>query len=82
MLGVVAELAKAGVAYGQIVTPASNQQTPIEVATLQADEALIKVVGPLSFEGFKIESLSPARVTGGTKKKLDVYEDTTKFFKE
>ncbi|WP_128971588.1 caspase family protein [Bradyrhizobium tropiciagri] len=83
MLRVVAALAKAGVTYGQIVTPASDQ-APIEVATLQADEALIKVVGssPLSFEGFTIESLSPARVTGGTKQKLDLYEGTTKFLKE
>jgi hypothetical protein len=84
MLAIVGELTKAGVAYSQIVTPGSDQQTPIEVSTLQSDEALIKVVGssPLSFEGFKVESLSPSRVTGGTKQKLDFYETTTKFLKE
>ncbi|MGY4399241.1 caspase family protein [Bradyrhizobium sp. USDA 3315] len=81
ILGIVGELAKAGVAYNQIVTPGRDQQTPIEVSTLQADEALIKVVGstPLSFEGFKMESLSPARVTRGTKQKLDLYETSTIF---
>ncbi|MGV7219057.1 caspase family protein [Bradyrhizobium sp. UFLA05-112] len=81
MLEIVGELTKAGVSYRQIVTPGRDQQSPIEVSTLQADEALIKVVGstPLSFEGFKMESLSPARVTQGTKKKLDVYETSTMF---
>lgn len=84
MLVVVKELTKAGVAYAQIVTPANDQQSPIEVTTLQANEALIKVVGstPISFEGFKVESLSPSKVTIGAKQKLDFYEATTKFLKE
>jgi hypothetical protein len=80
-LSVIRQIVRAGIPYGQIIAPGADQQPPIEISTLLADEALIKVVGTSSpaFEALGVDTLNPTSATGAAKHNLEVYETMTKF---
>ncbi|WP_338832619.1 caspase family protein [Bradyrhizobium sp. 27S5] len=82
-LSVVRQITKAGIPYGQIVAPGEDQQASIQIYTLQADEALIKIVGTssTSFDALGKDSLNPTAATGAAKQNLDIYETMTRFTK-